>query len=64
MNENLIDHEMWKQRIKLSVLSARLEISASHLANIRDSKTKPNVFLAYKIAKELKVSINYLFKLD
>ena len=59
----------------IKVERARLEISQSDLADkvgvtrqtvyaIEKNKFTPSVILAFKIAKELKVDINYLFTLE
>ncbi len=59
----------------IRVERARLEISQSELANqvgvtrqtiyaIEKSKFTPSVILAFKIAKVLKVDINYLFQVE
>ena len=61
---NNIKKEMQKQGIRQNALCERLKISVSHFRAIKDCETVPNVYLAYAIARELKVSINYLFKLD
>jgi putative transcriptional regulator len=62
--KNLIRVERARLEISQTDLAERLGVSRQTIYAIENNKFTPSVMLAFKLAKELKVDINYLFELE
>ncbi|MFC3811849.1 helix-turn-helix transcriptional regulator [Lacihabitans lacunae] len=62
--KNLIRVERARLEISQTDLAERIGVSRQTIYAIENNKFTPSVMLAFKLAKELKVDINYLFELE
>ena len=62
--KNLIRVEPARLEISQTDLAERIAVSRQTIYAIENNKFTPSVMLAFKLAKELKVDINYLFELE
>jgi putative transcriptional regulator len=62
--KNLIRVERARLEISQTDLAERIGVSRQTIYAIENNKFTPSIMLAFKLAKELKVDINYLFELE
>lgn len=64
MVKNNLKKILENRGIKNKYIAEKVGISGSHFSNIVNGKTVPNLELALKIAKIMKVPVEKLFALD